>query len=228
MFFIDWVNEQNRQTNSETLQKREGGMLMLHKKLIAYLVSSLPAVYLAFLFSFHRLGANPVEKILHFSGDWAITLLCFSLTISPAVRFFQKPGIMYLRKVFGLAAFFYALFHFVFYLVFEVEFSAALLTKDIIKRPYITFGFIAFCILVVLALTSKKERFHLTGKQWKKIHRFVYAAAVFSVLHYIWLVKADHVNPLIYGSAITILLAVRVYLHFAKKRQNESKQYPAQ
>jgi sulfoxide reductase heme-binding subunit YedZ len=166
----------------------------------------------------NNLGANPVEKLEHLSGDWAINFLMASLTVSPIVRIFKLGQIFFLRKILGLISFYYALFHFSVYLVFDVSLRMDLLVKDIVKRPYITAGFICLVILCSMAVTSQRSWLVVAQRSWKKIHRLVYIAAVSSVLHYIWLIKADNFKPAIYGFIVVILLLLRAGLYFQNRR----------
>jgi sulfoxide reductase heme-binding subunit YedZ len=164
----------------------------------------------------NHLGANPVEKITHFTGDWTLKFILITLSVSPLqkifILLFKWPWPQYtrIRRILGLYAFFYACLHFLTYLTLDRFFDFTDITKDIAKRPYITIGFAAFLMLVPLAMTSTISMQRKLGKNWKRLHRLIYLIAVFGVLHYYWLVKADRRWPIIYGLILLGLLIFRI------------------
>jgi sulfoxide reductase heme-binding subunit YedZ len=110
----------------------------------------------------------------------------------------------------GLFAFFYAVLHFTTYLWLDRLFDLGAIAEDVLKRPYITVGFAAFLLMVPLAITSTQGWIRRLGRRWKTLHRAVYAIAVLGVLHFLWLVKADLLEPGIYAGILAVLLAFRV------------------
>ena len=178
-----------------------------------------PAVFIASLFplawmiwdGFNAgLGANPIEEITHRTGDWALRLLLITLAITPARKLFNLTQLIRLRRMLGLYAFFYAVLHFLTYIVFDHFFDMAEIAQDVIKHPYITVGFGAFVLLIPLAVTSTNKMMKRLGKRWKKLHQLVYLIGTLGVLHYLWLVKADVREPLIYGIVLIALLVLRL------------------
>jgi sulfoxide reductase heme-binding subunit YedZ len=162
------------------------------------------------------LGANPVETVTHRTGFTALTMLLFTLAITPAQRILRAGALVSLRRPLGLFAFFYATLHFLTYAVDQTYLSGlglspAAIIDDIRERPYITAGFTAFVLLVPLALTSTKGWIkRLGGARWRRLHRLVYVAAGVGVLHFLWLVKADVLRPLVFGAMLVGLLAARL------------------
>ena len=110
----------------------------------------------------------------------------------------------------GLFAFFYACLHFVTYIWLDQFFDPAAITRDIVKRPFVTIGFAAFVLLIPLAATSTHTMMRRLGRRWQQLHRLVYVIALLGVFHYLWLVKKDMSEPLIYGGVLVLLLAMRV------------------
>jgi sulfoxide reductase heme-binding subunit YedZ len=159
----------------------------------------------------HHLGANPVETLNHRTGIWTLRFLLLTLTITPLRRLTGKNILIRLRRMLGLYAFFYAFMHFLTWLVFDHFFDVAEIVKDIVKRPYITVGFSAFVLLIPLAVTSTKNWVKRLGSRWAKLHQLVYVIATGGVLHYLWLVKADVRDPVIYGILLAVLLAYRAW-----------------
>jgi sulfoxide reductase heme-binding subunit YedZ len=156
-----------------------------------------------------QLGADPVKAILHFTGIGAFNLLLLSLLISPLAKYFRQGHLVPLRRPIGLYAFTYAACHFLSYIIFELQFEWSLLLSEIVKRPYITVGFAALLILSLLAATSTKSIQRRMGSTWQKTHNWVYAASLLIALHYIWSVKSEVIQPIIYGLVLLTLLVGR-------------------
>ncbi|HTT07367.1 MAG TPA: protein-methionine-sulfoxide reductase heme-binding subunit MsrQ [Gammaproteobacteria bacterium] len=159
----------------------------------------------------HGLGANPILKIEHELGDWALRYLLITLAFTPLRQLTGWQPMMRLRRMFGLYVFFYACLHFTTWLVFDNSLDIHDIARDIAKRPYVTVGFSAFVLLVPLALTSTNKMVkRLGGKRWKKLHSLVYPIGTLVILHFLWLVKADKRLPIIYGLILIFLLLLRV------------------
>lgn len=174
------------------------------------MVSILPLVALAVGFYLDELGADPIEKITHETGEWALRLLLLTLTITPLRKLSGWNWLAPHRRTLGLACFTYACVHFATYLVFDLGFDFAFLGEDIAERPYITVGFATFLSLFVLAATSNKRAIRKLKKRWVTLHRLIYLAGIGAVVHFLWLVKADLREPLIYAGILAVLLATRV------------------
>ncbi len=159
----------------------------------------------------NTLGTNPVETMTHETGEWTLRFLLLTLMITPLRRLSGKSWLIKLRRMLGLYAFFYACLHFITYIWFDHYFDWVEIIKDIPKRPFITVGFSAFVLLIPLAVTSNNKMMRRLKKNWVKLHRLVYVIAVLGVLHFLWLVKADTLEPLIYASILLILLGYRAY-----------------
>ncbi|MDX1512879.1 MAG: protein-methionine-sulfoxide reductase heme-binding subunit MsrQ [Gammaproteobacteria bacterium] len=157
------------------------------------------------------LGANPVETITRHTGEWGLRFLIITLCVTPLRKLSGWNPLIRFRRMLGLFAFFYLTLHFLTYLVLDAEFSLAYIVEDIVERLYITAGFTGFCLLIPLALTSTNGMVRrLGGKRWQRLHRLVYPAVLAGCLHYLWLVKADLREPLIYTGIALFLLALRI------------------
>ena len=156
------------------------------------------------------LGANPAEKLEHFTGTTTLVLLLLSLAVTPLRKVTGINPLVRLRKPIGLWAFAYAVAHMGCYLVFDQSLLWGEIYYDILKRPYITVGFSAFLILLALALTSSAWAIRRLGKRWNTLHKAVYIAAVLGVLHYLWLVKLDTSTPIAFALVLIGLLAARI------------------
>jgi sulfoxide reductase heme-binding subunit YedZ len=165
---------------------------------------------------------EPIEFITRGTGDWVLYFLCITLAVTPLRRLFGLNWLLKLRRMFGLFAFFYVVLHFTTFIWFDHFFDLAAMWKDVLKRPFITVGFIAFLLLIPLAATSTNAMIRRFGsKRWQQLHRLIYLIAPLGILHFWWMKagKNDFEEPIIFGSIVALLLALRVYWHFAKKRQ---------
>ena len=157
------------------------------------------------------LGANPVETITHTTGEWTLRLLLATLAITPLRHLTGWVWLTRLRRMVGLFAFFYLMLHFTTYAVLDASLDLAYVVEDVADRLYITAGFAAFVMLVPLAATSTNAMVRRLGPvRWRRLHRIVYAAGICGVLHYLWLVKADPREPLVYAGILAVLLAARL------------------
>ena len=157
------------------------------------------------------LGANPVETITFQTGRWTLRFLLITLAVTPLRQVTGWNGVIRLRRMLGLFAFFYLCLHFTTYVWLDQYFSIPDIFEDIVERPFITMGFTALVLLVPLALTSTNAMVkRLGGKNWRRLHRLAYAATGAGVVHFIWLIKADLQRPLIYLTIFTALMVLRL------------------
>lgn len=171
----------------------------------------LPLARLVFFAFTDRLGANPIEFVLRSLGTWTLTLLLVTLSITPLRRLTGWNSLIRVRRMLGLFTFFYVCLHFLTYAGVDQSFDLNAILADVVKRPYITIGFTCFVLLIPLAATSTNAmQRRLGGKRWQQLHRLVYLIAVGGVVHYLWLVKKDLTQPLLYGLALAVLLGVRI------------------
>jgi sulfoxide reductase heme-binding subunit YedZ len=176
-----------------------------------FVVSLVPFLWLVWDTWNANLGTDPVQQITHRTGDWALRFLLITLAITPLRRLSGWNELIKLRRMLGLYAFFYASLHLTTYLVLDLGGFWSQIFADILKRPFITVGFIAWLLMLPLALTSTKGMMRRLGRRWQLLHRLVYVCAGLAVLHFIWLVKADLSEPLIYLGILLLLLGFRIY-----------------
>jgi sulfoxide reductase heme-binding subunit YedZ len=163
------------------------------------------------------LGANPVETINRFTGDWALRFLLLTLAITPLRRLFGWNALLRYRRMLGLFTFFYACLHFLSYAWLDQYFVLADIIRDVAKRPYITVGFACLLMLIPLAATSTNAMIRRLGaRRWQALHRLVYFVGVGGIVHFLWLVKSDLREPLIYGAILAALLGFRLW-HRARR-----------
>jgi sulfoxide reductase heme-binding subunit YedZ len=181
-------------------------------KPIVFLLALLPLGRLIWLGSEQDLGANPIEFITRSMGTWTLVFLCLSLAMTPARMLTGWTGFIHLRRMLGLFCFFYATLHFLIWLWLDHNFSLTAMWQDVLERPYITFGFLAFVLLIPLALTSNRWAQRKLGRRWSHLHRMIYGIAVLAILHYWWhkAGKSDYETVSIYLGVIVVLLLLRL------------------
>ena len=157
------------------------------------------------------LGADPVAELEHRLGLWALRFLMLALAITPLRQLTGWNVLVRFRRMLGLYAFAYASLHLSAYLGLDLRGYWTQIFEDIAKRPYITVGFIAWLLLVPLAITSTTGWIKRLGRNWARLHMLVYAVAVLAVLHFWWLVKSDIREPALYAGIAALLLGWRLW-----------------
>ncbi|MBO9496330.1 sulfoxide reductase heme-binding subunit YedZ [Thalassotalea sp. G20_0] len=178
-------------------------------KLAVFPLSLFPLADLIIKALENNLGPDPASALTHGLGEWALIFLLLSLAISPVRRLTGIGKLIRFRRMLGLFALFYAVLHLLAYLAFMLSWEWQTLLEDLYKRSYIIVGAFSLSILVALGVTSTKKMMKRLGRQWSQLHRLVYVAAVLAVIHFLWLVKSDYTEPVIYGALLAILLLLR-------------------
>ena len=178
-----------------------------------WLLVIVPAIVLIAKLLLDQLGAEPIEALEHASGQWALRLLAASLAVTPLMRLTGWGWMVAQRRFLGLATFFWAMGHLSVYIVLDQFFDWPEIVKDVLKHLYITVGVLAFVLMIPLALTSPKWSIRtLGGKRWTQLHRLVYVSAVAGCVHYLWAVKKDLAEPILYAAVFAVLFALRLIL----------------
>lgn len=181
-------------------------------KVTLFLVCLLPFALLINGAVSNSLGVNPVETIIRSTGDWTLYFLLITLGVSPARQLLGFKSLIRYRRMLGLFAFFYGCMHFLSYIWFDQFFDIAEILKDIVKRPFITLGFISLLLMSLLAFTSTNKMMQRLKRNWKRVHQLIYPIAVMGVLHYFMMTKADYKQPLILAVILMVLLGYRVII----------------
>ena len=158
-----------------------------------------------------ELGADPQEKMLHLLGFWSLVYLLLGLSITPLAKLCRAFNLIRFRRMIGLYAAFYLLLHMLIFFVFYLDSEFQQLLTEVIDRPYITLGMLAFVLMLPLVFTSTKLMQRRLGPRWKILHRLVYPISVFAIVHFIWQSKSDLNEPLTYTLWLVLLLGLRVY-----------------
>lgn len=182
-------------------------------KIALFLVCLLPLARAAYIV-LGGMAVNPIEFITRSTGTWTLVMLLAGLAITPLRRLSGANWLIKLRRMLGLFAFFYACLHFTTYIWLDQFFDLTAVLRDIAKRPFITIGFVAFVLLIPLAATSTDAMLRRLKRNWGRLHRLVYPIAALGVLHYLWLVKRDLTQPLLYAAVLAVLLGLRLWWRY--------------
>jgi len=179
------------------------------KKLV-FVLALWPLVSIGLQAYFDQLGANPVELIERHFGKWTLIFLCLTLAMTPLRKLTHNGQWVLYRRMLGLFVFFYSTVHLLCYVGIDYQFAWHDMKDDILKHRYVLVGFLAWLLLIPLALTSTKKMIARLRTKWKKLHRLVYVIAILGLLHFFWLIKKDMTQPLIFTGVIVVLLLLRI------------------
>ena len=200
--------------------------MLKYGKPLVFVAALSPFLWLAFRALTGRLSVNPIEDITLTTGIWALRFLLASLAITPIRRLTGWQRVIQYRRMLGLFAFFYATLHLLTYVVLDQGLAFEFIIPDILKRPYITMGMIAFTLMVPLAITSTTGWIRRLGKKWQLLHRLVYVSALAACIHFLWKVKVAIGEPVYYAAILGVLLAFRLLWRFrptARLRRAEAE-----
>ncbi len=186
-------------------------------KPVLFILLLVPLALLAYRFYSEGFGANPIETINRYTGDWALRILLLTLAFSPLIRITRWHNIIQYRRMVGLFAFFYVCVHLSSYIVLDQFFDFSEIIDDVFKRPFITAGFSAFILLIPLAVTSTNKMVERLQYRWIQLHRIIYFIGMLAVLHFWWMVKIDTREPMIYAIILAILLGFRFIFYIKRK-----------
>lgn len=202
---------------------------LIAAKTLVHALALAPLAYLGWQFwqvwqtGSDALGADPVAAIEHRTGLWALRLLLLTLAITPLRQLSGQPVLLRFRRMLGLYAFFYACVHLGVYLGLDLRGYWAQIFEEIVKRPYITVGFLAWLLLIPLAITSTQGWMRRLKRNWGKLHKAIYAIGVLAVLHFWWLVKSDIREPLLYAAILALLLGWRGWRALSARRTTAAR-----
>jgi sulfoxide reductase heme-binding subunit YedZ len=189
----------------------------IYIKRLIFIISLWPILSLSVAIFLNNLGANPVEFIERHFGKWALIFLCLTLSMTPLRRITHMNQWILYRRMLGLFTFFYATVHLLCYIGLDYHFAWIDIKNDIIKHRYVLVGFIGWLLLLPLAITSSDKMMRKLKFNWKRLHRLIYLIAILGVLHFLWLVKKDITEPLIYAFIIFILFLLRLNMFKRQK-----------
>lgn len=165
-------------------------------------------------------GANPIEFFLRTTGVLTLVFLLVTLSVTPLRKYTGWNDLVKFRRMLGLYAFFYGALHFITYVGFDRSLNLKSTVEDIVQRPFVAVGMFAFFLLVPLAATSTNRMIkRLGGKNWARLHKLTYIAAILGVAHFYMIVKSDATYPIIFGAVLAVLFSYRI----GSRRQESAK-----
>lgn len=176
-----------------------------------FFMALIPFIWLLLKVFQNDLGPDPAQALSIETGEWTLRFLLLTLAITPFRQIFRMVEIARLRRMIGLFAFFYASIHFLSWMAFILGFRWLAIAEELVERPYITVGFLAYVILFLLGVTSTNSMVRRLGKNWKRLHKFVYAASILAIVHLLWILRTDVTEAVIYGVLLAILLGYRIF-----------------
>ena len=181
-------------------------------KSFIFFAGLMPLARLFWLGTNDGLGANPIEFITRSTGTWALVFLCITLAMTPLRIFSGSTSWIKVRRMLGLFSFFYACIHFSIWFWLDQNLDIGAMWADVIKRPFITMGFLSFVLLIPLAISSNQWAVRLLGRRWAVLHKLIYLIACTVIVHYWWhkAGKNDEGVVMIYGAVILVLLLCRL------------------
>lgn len=163
------------------------------------------------------LGANPIEALQDYFGNWGLRCVMIALAVTPLRKLTGRNWLIRFRRMLGLFAFFYVLLHFLVWLILDQSVRWSAISEDIFERPFITLGFLALLLLTAMAATSTAAMRRRLGRRWQHLHSSVYAVGILGVWHYWWQVKQDIREPALYALILSVLLGFRLWERVRRK-----------
>lgn len=180
-------------------------------KPLLWFLAITPALWMIFALFTGGLGAEPVEGLEHFTGRWTLRYLVLTLAVTPVIRITGRGWLIAARRFLGLTAFFWCATHLLIYIGIDKFFDVGDIVEDVTQHRYVTLGMLAFLLLLPLALTSTKRSVRRLGsRNWVRLHRLIYPAVIAACIHFLWAVKSDYREPLIYTAIFVLLLGFRL------------------
>jgi sulfoxide reductase heme-binding subunit YedZ len=177
-----------------------------------------PAVWLVTRVVTNDLGADPIETLEHATGHWTLRFLALTLLVTPLQKLLGWSWLVKHRRTLGLTTFAYGTIHLLVYVGLDMQLMLGLIVEDVVEHPYVTIGMLTWLLLLPLAVTSTKGWIRrLGGRRWNALHRLVYICAVTGTVHYLWAVKKDVRDPLIYATLFAALLGYRLWMRLGRR-----------
>lgn len=184
-----------------------------------YFLLPIPGIYTFVLALLNQLGPDPLYELIRTFGERGLQLIILTLLISP-IRRWTGVSLLKFRRAIGLVSFYYICSHMLVWIAIDQGWNINTIIEEIIKRPFITVGMFGFLTLVPLAITSNNYSIRKLGALvWNKIHRLVYLAGAAGVIHYLLVVKAWPMEPIVYTLIVALLLAIRLWWKINKKKK---------
>ena len=180
-------------------------------KRTVFLLAMVPFFLLLIRVQQNNLGPDPAQELSIETGEWALRFLLITLALTPLAQLTGEVRFVRQRRMLGLFALFYASVHFLSWMAFILGFRWMAIAEELLERPYITIGFAAYLIILALGVTSPRAMVRRLGKNWKRLHKLIYLAAVLALIHLLWILRTDIQEAVLYGGILAVLLGYRVF-----------------
>ena len=180
-------------------------------KRTVFLLALAPFFLLLIRVQQNNLGPDPAQELSIETGEWALRFLLITLALTPLAQLTGEIRFVRQRRMLGLFALFYASVHFLSWMAFILGFRWMAIAEELLERPYITIGFAAYLIILALGVTSPRAMVRRLGKNWKRLHKLIYLAAVLALIHLLWILRTDIQEAVLYGGILAVLLGYRVF-----------------
>lgn len=180
-------------------------------KRTVFLLALVPFFLLLIRVQQNNLGPDPAQELSIETGEWALRFLLITLALTPLAQLTGEIRFVRQRRMLGLFALFYASVHFLSWMAFILGFRWRAIAEELLERPYITIGFAAYLIILALGVTSPRAMVRRLGKNWKRLHKLIYLAAVLALIHLLWILRTDIQEAVLYGGILAVLLGYRVF-----------------
>ncbi len=178
--------------------------------------SLLPLGWLVWRIAANDLGPDPAQELAIATGEWTLRFLLITLSLTPLRQLSGRPEFVRVRRMVGLFTLFYAAIHFFVWMSLLLAFRWFAIGEELVERPFISMGFASLLILIALGITSPRAMVRRMGKNWKRLHRLIYPAAIFGVIHLAWILRTDLGEAVLYGSILALLLGYRLWRRFTR------------
>ncbi len=179
-------------------------------KPLVFSLSLLPFIVLIYQGVTGSLGPDAGKELVLETGEWALRFLLITLAISPLRTILRQPRLIRFRRMLGLYAWFYASMHLTAVLTYLLGWSWPIFIEEFAERPYMALGILAWLLMVPLGLTSNHWSQRKLGRRWRSLHQLIYPVGILACAHFIWLVRSDYAEPLIYSLILLFLLLFRI------------------
>ena len=176
--------------------------------------SLIPLAWLIWRIASNDLGPDPAQELAISTGEWTLRMLLITLCLTPLRQLTGRPEFVRVRRMVGLFALFYAGIHFFIWVSLLLAFRWFAIGEELIERPFISVGFVSLLILIALGVTSPKAMVRRLGRNWKRLHRLIYPAAILAIIHLSWILRTDLGEAVLYGSILALLLGFRLWRRF--------------
>lgn len=170
----------------------------------------IPLAWIVWRIAVNDLGPDPAQELAITTGEWTLRFLLITLSLTPLRQITGQVAFVRVRRMVGLFTLFYAAIHFTVWMSFLLGFRWYAIGEELLERPYISIGFLALLIMIALGITSPRAMVRRMGKNWKRLHRLIYLAAVLAIVHLTWILRADLGEAVLYGTILAILLGYRL------------------